>query len=173
MNIKQLKVNINFIKKLAKELNIPETYINIDKSIGYNYYPNYVINVSKNRDNISFKLTESPTGCGTMLFHSFVYSISTESQAKLVKDCLDFTIKQELNKVGLLICSLGSNYYGEKEDNLKKILGFEEIIEYSNPNMSHGGQKIFIKKINQSKAKKGKAVELVEDLYIDEEENED
>lgn len=154
--IQELKGSIKLIKEISKLTGVNEESINItiDNS-KKRYYPRISVTISGN-NYFNFNLSESPTGCGLMIIDnvvSFTYDIEKCKTANIV---LNKIIELYLHRAGMLFATLGSSYYEAHEKNFKNLMGFEEISEYSNPNMSGKGQKIFIKKINQPKKEKKK-----------------
>ena len=164
--IKDLKEHIKLIKDVAKHSGLAELDVNIYVDETRRRY-NPKINVQINGDNyLNFLLTESETGCGLMILSGIISFTHRKENCETAKLILDKIVEVKLPRVGCLVATLGSSYYKDHEENLVNILGFEEVSEYKNPNMSFGGQKIFIKKINQPKEgeKKEEVKTVVEDV---------
>lgn len=171
MNINQLKSDIEFIENLGKEIGIPANNICVIKSPS-TYYSKYNISINYNSIFFSLILEGSPTGCGVIILSKITEGLANVERAEYLNKVLDYMFKFHLKSAGLVMCTLGSSYYRKNgESNLISILDFEEIVEYSNPNMSNKGQKVFIKKFNQpidtKITKKREAVGILSNEIID------
>lgn len=150
MNLEQLKRRIKLIDTLTKAAKLKENQLVLTTEQSQ-YYSKYQFMISTDKYYFHFKLSPSPTGCGVMMLSGISDIANNEDKSKICKAILDELFKEELKNVGLLIATFGYSFYTNYVPNLVNILGFTEIVEYSNPNMNNNGQKVFIKKINQIK----------------------
>ena len=93
---------------------------------------------------ISFRISNSPTGCGLMLFHGF--SGSHDANLEITKLIFNEAVKYVRNggsDGSCLLATLGSTFYNTAPHKLLLELGFKEVDEFRNLRHGGSGQKIF------------------------------
>lgn len=111
---------------------VREELLKIDPTLYLEFtYVKWHTEIKARGSEVYFSFSTTPSGCGTMIFHGYVYTYNWEKLEKLFKVLLPYYVEEG---VGTFITTVGESKNGCQE-HLKKI-GFQSVSRYHN--LKHG-----------------------------------